>query len=293
MIRHIKTLGLKFIFININFLILVISCNTKEIDKELISENSEIQSIIINEKIGDYNKEEIQGSWNIVSKSKIGEWRNNEEYYYSKGEFENRFESLIIEISNQYIYVRNPFNCYGDINIIKESTFSVTGTEQNILNEFLKNSLGIEPSSYLGYFILNCEYPLNKIHLFKNKIIFQEYGAYFYVLERTNSVSNLSKKCKVENDTINFTFCEVCEYSKVTDFNALYKDMINGYNIENALPELPKKDTSFKTSTSLKLKYNINIDTIKISQLFEAGENHYLIYKKGEVGIVKQITSPD
>ncbi|MFV0531540.1 MAG: hypothetical protein ACK5MD_08885 [Flavobacteriales bacterium] len=101
------------------------------------------------------------------------------------------------------------------------------------------------------------------------------------------------KVCSKKIDSENFTFTEKCEYSGITDFKLLYKNMIDTYEIESALEELPKKDTSFSTTTALEFKYVIQKDTIKISQFFEAGENHYLIYNKGGNGIVEQIAMPD
>lgn len=291
MIQHIKIPRLRYIILSIFFI--TSSCKNNIDNDKLLSANSKktTSNNVKNDSIEE-NVYDFRGNWKIIKRLKIGEWKKNEEYYYNKQEFETKYENLLVEIGSQYLTVRSPFNCYGDFNIISESIYSISGIEQESLNIFLRDELMIEPNSYIGYIELNCEYPMKKIYLFKDKLLFQEYGAFFYILAK-ESIENSGKICEKEDDLENFSFKEICEYPKNTDFKMLYRDMINTYDIDGVIGELPIKDTSFATNRSLELSYKIKKDTIKISQFFEAGENHYLIYKKGENGVVEQIAYPD
>lgn len=296
MIQHIKIISLSRILILIGVVLIFFSCeksvNTNEqlyVDSEKITTNN--LSYTTKSDLHDFT-----GYWEVSKRLKIGEWKLNEDYYYTKEEFEKQYDNLLIEIGTQYLTVRSPSNCFGNLDIVLESKFSISGTDQDKLNEFLLSNLKIDPNSYIGYINTDCEYPHNKIYLFKNNLVFQEYGAFFYVLEKViNESSNigLQKECTQENDMENFSFIEKCEYIENTDFGSLYKDMIKNYNMDFALEQLPKTDTSFSTPNSLELKYTIQKDTVSISHFFEAGENHYLIYRKGKNGIVEQIATPD
>ncbi len=278
MILHIKFLKLKyFLHYTIIFIGLVLIGCKKEEQRDnsfLIKSKKVVIKKTDESEVNTY--ENFIGSWIINKKIKIGKWEKDEEYYYTKEEFEKRYENLLFEISAQYITIGAPYYCSGDNKMIPESVFSITGTNQRDLDEFLQKDLNIDPNSYRGYLVLDCEYPLTKIYIFKHHLLFLEYGAFFYLLEKKDSKKiTVQKECIKEDDFENVTFTEKCEYSKITDFNLLYKDMINSYKIESALNELPKKDT------------------IRIIQFFQAGENHYSIYKKGENGVVEQVTFPD
>ncbi|MFV0304332.1 MAG: hypothetical protein ACK5IC_02470 [Moheibacter sp.] len=153
----------------------------------------------------------------------------------------------------------------------REYSSSIESNKCNVYNSFWVMEDTLLLTTYYNYIIL---YSKNINYKSKNE-------------------NSKTKICEKKMDSENFSFTEKCEYSKITNHKLLYKDMINSYHIDGALRELPIKDTSFATPRSVELGYKIKKDTIKISQFFEAGENHYLIYTKGENGVVEQIAYPD
>lgn len=237
------------------------------------------------------------GTWEITQRVKIDGWKTGTKYYYTQNEFEKKYQNLKIDINEQYVTIAKPFYCSGDYKIVAEKEMMISGTPQEKLNSFLLKELNINPDSYIGTINTNCKYPLTKIYVFKEHLIFQEYGAFFYVLSKQmkskiKDEDASIKICKVNDVPNEYVFREICEYKKITDFNSLYTDYLKTNN-SDLLPNLPKKDTLYKTSSTPEIKYSIKKNIVEVNIISEGGETTLKIYNSKGKGIVEVIKSPD
>jgi len=128
--------------------------------------------------------------------------------------------------------------------------------------------------------------------------VFQEYKKILHQQGKINGFIekplDIEKvKCYSDNNAKNYTFTDVCEYTKNTNKEFLYKKVLDKFETSDLLEKLPQKDTMYSTKLAIRIKYKLTRDTIFISQRFDGGETEYYIYNSGNNGIIKEIKMPD
>lgn len=236
------------------------------------------------------------GMWTVSERKKLGGWNQKEEYFYSQEEFENRFDTLLLEIEKQNVKFTSPHLCYGTNKIIKDTLFRISGVEQGLLDKFLENELMVDPTSYIGYISIKCEYPLNTLYIFKDKILVQEYGAYFYILTKTvnhsDTKSGVSKSENIIKNPCKSIYGpmfsgEECLLSSLTIEDS-YKDILEEKLVENVHflhLDLPKKNETLEIndfeSGLLSIVYKRKNQIIEIDMEYVGGVTSITLEQRG------------
>ncbi|OEK09799.1 hypothetical protein A8C32_09815 [Flavivirga aquatica] len=167
--------------------------------------------------------------------------------------------------------------------------FNINGTNEDRKNVkiFLREELGLLEKDFRGLYNLNCEHPFNKIFDFGEKLLIREWGAYYYLFEKTkktkkDSLNNQAYNCKnidIENiyEEPLFMTC-ICDYNFSKSYSIFYKKSDEYYK-RLILPNLPKKDTiAFFGSVETKYEF-YKKDSLNITITEEGGESEYKFKK--------------
>lgn len=84
-----------------------------------------------------------------------------------------------------------------------------------------------------------------------------------------------------------YSFIDVCEFDQSKDLNYLHNQISKKFDQDDLLKTLPKKDTTYSTTSTPKIAYIISKGVVKIAVNSEGGESEYKIYHKNNKAIIE------